>query len=392
MRDVRSESSAGTAASDGRAAPSTASPEPSFDPNPSPQRESVWSVMSEAAGNLYAGYFTLVMSTGIIAISLKRHGVPLLAWTMFPASILFYLILVVAMGLRIAHHPERVIADYNSHWKGPGHFTFPAATLIIGIEWVVIAGSIPMATAMLVIGGIFWALITYTFIPLAIVREDKPSFGGAVNGAWFIIVVSTQSIALLGEALASVAGHSMPWLGFASFALFLAGLLLYLFFASFILLRLVFYPMTPKDLSATYWVSMGALAITCMAALRVSTLDSVLPQLHECKGFVLSVGILAWAGATWWFPHLIFLGVWRHRVKKYPLVYNPRYWSIVFPLGMYSVCTREMSKVWGIAWLGTWSRIGLTVAFIVWLIVIIGMIKTNFVALLPRARLKSPTT
>ena len=47
--------------------------------------------------------------------------------------------------------------------------------------------------------------------------------------------------------------------------------------------------------------------------------------------------MLAWATATFWFPLMIAIGVWRHVVSRVPLRYHPSYWALVFPLGMYGV-------------------------------------------------------
>jgi tellurite resistance protein TehA-like permease len=38
------------------------------------------------------------------------------------------------------------------------------------------------------------------------------------------------------------------------------------------------------------------------------------------------------------------LGIWRHVRHHWPLTYEPTLWSVVFPLGMYSVATLSFGK------------------------------------------------
>src|SRR5690606_16602776 len=56
------------------------------------------------------------------------------------------------------------------------------------------------------------------------------------------------------------------------------------------------------------------------------------------RGFTL----LFWATATWWFPLLLALGAWRHLLHRVPISYDVQYWSMVFPLGMYTVATLRL--------------------------------------------------
>ena len=52
--------------------------------------------------------------------------------------------------------------------------------------------------------------------------------------------------------------------------------------------------------------------------------------------------VLAWATATFWFPLMVAIGVWRHLLRRLPLRLHPSYWALVFPLGMYGVATFTM--------------------------------------------------
>jgi tellurite resistance protein TehA-like permease len=58
------------------------------------------------------------------------------------------------------------------------------------------------------------------------------------------------------------------------------------------------------------------------------------------EGFTL----FFWTTGSFWVPLLLVGGVWRHLVRRLPLAYEPRYWSLVFPLGMYAASTLELAK------------------------------------------------
>ena len=84
--------------------------------------------------------------------------------------------------------------------------------------------------------------------------------------------------------------------------------------------------------------------------------------------------MLAWATATFWFPLMIAIGVWRHVVCRIPLRYHPSYWALVFPLGMYGAATFKMRSVIDLDQLGWVPKITLAVALVAWAITALGMI------------------
>src|SRR5699024_6385980 len=129
------------------------------------------------------------------------------------------------------------------------------------------------------------------------------------NGGWLLVVVSTQSLAVLGTLVANSTDFAEA-LDFISLCLFLLGCALYLNIIAFIFYRLMFFKFEVMCLTPPYWISMGALAITTLVG-SVLVLDGsgIVPELEIfIKGFTL----FFWALGTWWIPLLIILGVWRH--------------------------------------------------------------------------------
>jgi tellurite resistance protein TehA-like permease len=118
---------------------------------------------------------------------------------------------------------------------------------------------------------------------------------------------------------------------------------------------------------------MGAMAITTLAGAVLVSLAPESALLQAVLPFLQGLTILAWAVATWWIPLLVVLFAWRHLVGKVGLYYDPQYWSMVFPLGMYSVCTFRLAQVTGFAFLQHLSQAFAYVAVAAWAAVFMGL-------------------
>lgn len=244
--------------------------------------------------NLYGGYFALVMATGIVSIASYFMGIVSLAWLLFLINKAAYIILWLLTLFRLYWYYPNFTKDLTGHSRGPGFFTMVAGTCILGNQFVLLAGDFTTAILLWFIGIFLWLILTYTFFTAVIVREQKPSMETGVHGGWFIAVVATQSVSILGTLIISKSLAWQEYFLFFSLVMYLLGTMQYILIISFVVYRLVVYSLTPKMFIPLYWVDMGAAAITTLAEARLILsssgwifLQEILPFL---KGLLWSSG------------------------------------------------------------------------------------------------------
>ena len=342
--------------------------------NTMPQQGSI----ASAAANLFPGYFALVMATGIISIAAYFVELRSLAWALFALNILAYLILWALLLIRLIGFFPRVKADITDHVRGPGFFTVVAGTCLLGTQSIIIAQRYTVAGVLWFFGLALWVPIMYTFFASVTVREDKPPLEVGINGSWLISAVSTQSISVLGTLLAGHFSSYREPLLFFTLCMFLLGCMIYLLLITLIFYRFTFFSLTSTTLTPPYWINMGAVAITTLAGARLILAARDSGFLTEILPFLKGFTIFFWAAGTWWIPLLFILGFWRHVYKRFPLAYDPQYWGMVFPLGMYTVCTFQLSKAINFEPLLLIPQYFIYIALAAWLVTSVAMINTLF--------------
>jgi tellurite resistance protein TehA-like permease len=324
--------------------------------------------------NLHPAYFALVMATGIVSIAAYLLGFALIGRSLFALNVVFYLVLGALTVVRLLRYPGRMLADLLDHNRCVGFFTTVAGTCVLGSQIWLMLQNHTLAVATWCLGIVLWALLNYAVFTGLTVKVQKPPLAQGINGGWLVAVVATQSVSVLGSQLA--AGMGRPDLVlFFSLVMWLGGGMLYIWIISLIFYRYTFFTLEPSDLAPPYWINMGAMAISTLAGTMLILAGQESPLLQQIMPFLKGFTLFFWATATWWIPMLVILGAWRHIYRGFPLAYDPLYWGAVFPLGMYTACTLQLSRAIATPFLAEIARWFLWIALAAWLATFVGLVR-----------------
>jgi len=315
--------------------------------------------------DLHPGYFALVMATGIISIGTFLLGPSWLSRALLVVGVAGLIVLAAALVARLIRFPANVVADIRAPERVFGFFTITAGLDVLGTRFA-LAGH-PLTTAILAaVAGAIWLVLTYGIPASLLLARAHDSVLGGVNGSWLLWVVATQSLSIAAAVVIPAWPSQSAFLAPVAAGLWCVGLLLYLMVAALILLRWLTVPITPATLGPPYWILMGSTAISVLAGAHILDLPANLPVVKATAGFVEGFTFALWAFGTWWIPLLVILGLWRHIKRHWPLSYEPTLWSVVFPLGMYSVATLTFGQTAHLNFMEPLARFMLWVAVAAW--------------------------
>jgi tellurite resistance protein TehA-like permease len=327
-----------------------------------------------AVATLFPGYFALVMATGIIAVGADQQDLDLVSQALFVIAVVAFVVLAALTVARLVRYPRLLLSDLTHHRTGFSFLTIVAALNVVGGAAVVIHQWWTFGWVVWIAGVVGWVVLLYPPVVAAILSEPKPPLGEGINGTWFLLTVSTESVAVLGALLLAHNGAPNELLELTALGAFTLGIVLYLIVMTMLFLRWTFVPLGPDELQPPSWIAAGAVAITVLAGTNLLAARQVSPRIDRIGPFIEGMVVLAWATATFWFPVMIAIGVWRHLVKRVPLRYAPAYWALVFPIGMYDVATYKMFAVTGIDDLDAVPKVALVIALVAWTAAFVGLV------------------
>lgn len=319
------------------------------------------------------GRFAFIMATGIVSIAAGLLGLAAIADALFVLNLILFPVFLGLLALHLRRDIGALAADLGDHRRAPGVLTVIAATCVVANQIALMTRLEAVVAALWIAASILWLGLVYGLFVMLTTRLAKPGLDG-IDGSWLLVIVATEALAILTSRAAGALWPPAP-VAFVSLCLFLLGGALYLILLILIVQRWLFLPLQPEQLTAPYWINMGAAAIAALAGTRVLALVEAAPALAPVGDFVFSTTILFWALASWWIPLLAMLTVWRHRGGAVRLVYRIDNWSIVFPLGMYTIATWRVAHELGLPFLAAIPLVFVWIALAAWCLTFAGMLR-----------------
>jgi hypothetical protein len=119
-----------------------------------------------------------------------------------------------------------------------------------------------------------------------------------------------------------------------------------------------------------HWITGGALAISTLAAGRITAGAKALATLGHGAGALQDLAVGLWVATILWLPVLLLAETLRPRLR-----YDVRRWSTVFPVGMYAACSFVVGTVAHASAISSFARVWVWVALAVWAVVLLAMIR-----------------
>ncbi|MEO8690128.1 MAG: tellurite resistance/C4-dicarboxylate transporter family protein [Solirubrobacteraceae bacterium] len=290
----------------------------------------------------------VVMGTGIVSIDLSLAGHETLSRILLVVAAMAWIALGLLLAGRVLRDRERAHQEARS----PAALTGVAGTAVLGTRLTLLGWSWA-GIALLAIAFGFWLVLLAPVLS----HWVTPTVGVSL-----VLTVSTESLAVLAAALA--ARENASWLLGAALAPFLLGLAFYVF----VIARFDMHQLVVGH--GDHWITGGALAISTLAAGRITLAATGLGALGGIAGTLEDASLALWWLTIAWLPALLVAEVWRPRLR-----YDVRRWSTVFPVGMYAACSFVVGSAAHAPAITHFARVWVWAGVAVWLIAFAAMLR-----------------
>lgn len=300
------------------------------------------------------------MATGILSIAAADHHYSRISETLGVIASLGLLVLVVLISGAAAVKRRLVSWDLTDPDVTLRLFAFVAACAVLDSR---VASHPVVARTLGAVALSCWLVL------IALSARNMSAYRWTVlrdhaHGAWELASVGTSGLAIVMAQVTHYTGHRW-WLTIAV-PVWVSAIGIYLLMTFLILWRAIAERQDRDGFEPDTWILMGALAIATLAGDDIHQLGP-----DGLTDSVRTVTVITWIAATLWIPPLMYFGL--HRISQRPeaLRAGGAWWTLVFPLGMYSVATDAMAAELHLRSMQTVSLVFFWNALAAWLIVVI---------------------
>jgi tellurite resistance protein TehA-like permease len=302
------------------------------------------------------------MALGILSIASELDGLQAVSGVLVVAAGLAFGLVLVANLRTVTVQPHRPEGMRTSLLL----FTWVAACGVLGerLASVYPAAVVPFALA----AGVGWLPAMAMWLA-HVERHARRWRAWEVDGSWLLVVVASESLAILFSSLARSWAPTV--LVSVATVLWILGLAIYPLLTAQIARRIALGTVRLGELTPDYWIVTGALAISAVAAIDLSAAAAAATRAGFAAlsqpAFLSVAGVALVCGALW-IPVQLAGEVLQAWATRSVVKHDWLRWSTVFPLGMLSVASHEFGRATGTGWLETlsiaWFWAGITVAVI----------------------------
>jgi len=304
------------------------------------------SVLKIASTSFDNRWFVVVMATIMIITSSQLYGCEEVVPYFFTASLTIFFCVVVFKAAQIALFCKQAFNELLNSENTLHSFTVVGAVNLTGVCFSRILHLPQAAQICWYIAISLWlgiSLVSFTSLFLLQKQEDR-KIEDVVHGGWLYAVVGAQSTAYLGVIVAEEAMRHAVFIQFLSFALWSVGALLYLIFMVFIIIKMIFYKHDSEKASSSYWVNVGAAALTALAgAAWYKQVQGTGGPFTDFLPFSKGISLFYWSIGLWWMPFLVIFAVRKQLYYHKEPVFTVGYWEATLALGVYAEGTLQLA-------------------------------------------------